>query len=315
MAKKLSAKQVAQDIKSGMSREDLKLKYDLTDKGVDGLFKKLKQMGMLEDPAVKPVVPSAGEESSANQRRSALGANTRKPGLLARVKSLLGPKKVGFRGTLRVCRKHKVVGLYTPIAFYEIAGDSAQCGDSCKLVPATEAQAMSVLGWSEEKLAQEVYGLLTGINPDFFPKARDIREDCAKRLGWTSEKLKQDLPTFEERSGIEYPEAASHLLLDHATLSMPTMTPEQIHAEYERIKGAWGCKVLVVGTKREVRPRLRAHFDRMAKSQGFQGFSISVDPEKGFAQVNSSFPKEFFGLRLWQSKDKLFVCSSDPNLK
>lgn len=62
MPKKLSAKEVAKDINAGMSREDVMLKYDLTEKGVDALITKLKTMGMVERPELPRPSPAGDRE-------------------------------------------------------------------------------------------------------------------------------------------------------------------------------------------------------------------------------------------------------------
>jgi ankyrin repeat protein len=90
---RINAKEVLKDIKSGMRKLDLKKKYNLSSEGLESLFRKLENQGLLESPETVPnknrdIPPPVRNDSGAVNRNNAL-IEASLHGHLATVRTLL----------------------------------------------------------------------------------------------------------------------------------------------------------------------------------------------------------------------------------
>lgn len=68
--KKLSARQILADIRSGMEEPDLKSKYGLSDKALESVFRQLSHKGLLTDRQVGRSIPSAANPAPTGNTAS-----------------------------------------------------------------------------------------------------------------------------------------------------------------------------------------------------------------------------------------------------
>ncbi len=79
MARTIKAKEIVHDIRSGMTEQDLKTKYGLTDNAFKNLLAKLMQAGLLESPELPGKPPASPGVSGRSFTCPACGARSEVP--------------------------------------------------------------------------------------------------------------------------------------------------------------------------------------------------------------------------------------------
>jgi hypothetical protein len=224
-------------------------------------------------------------------------------------------QSIGFRGTLRMCSKHTVVALHIGFGRFIFAGDSSKCRESCIYEPVSESKVLEVFEWSEDRLLNAVYNLLTSINLASLPEiARQIRKDCEDRLGLAVEQ-ERELSHFSQVSQISSALEATDILFDKAILATPKVSPQKARALYESVKRSWGSQTLIEGSREEIKSVVLRNLQRLEKRSDFRYHSVDVYLDHECAQISTSFERKprwtFIGIRVWRSQNRFFACGDE----
>ena len=230
-------------------------------------------------------------------------------------KKLFGSKKTGdgtddFYGTLRICETHKVLAIHAGMALI-IIESNPDC-KRCKYKPVTEAKALKVLGWTEERLLTEIYQIFLGRNPNSLTQTElKIIALCKKRLRF--ETKKQELEYFEKMY-TKNPQEAASVVFEHAMAAVPEISPQKVKAYFNSVKGTFGSKALVEGSREKVQAAVLKNLQRLAAESGFEGFSVDTIANDECAQISVNYRRTFVPVRIWKT-NKGFSACGDPNFK